>query len=51
MITGWEPDYSSCRAAVAGDELFLVTKFVAGRAVPPNAEAMQEMVSAWESIH
>lgn len=55
MKTGWEPGYSKCRAAVAGDELFPVTRFVAGRAVQPtvqpNAEAMREIVSAWESIH
>jgi len=49
MITGWEPDYSSCRAAVAGDERFRVIKFVAGGAVQPSAGAIREMVSAWES--
>ena len=49
MITGWEPDYSRCRAAVAGDERFRVTRFVAGCAVQPNGEAIREMVSAWES--
>jgi hypothetical protein len=49
MITGWEPDYSRYRVAVAGDERFPVIRFVAGRAVQPNGEAIREMVSAWES--
>src|SRR5262249_52680090 len=39
MITGWEPDYTGCRVAVAGDESFRVIRFVAGCAVQPNGEA------------